>query len=597
MKNFLRVLSMYCSMTILAAALFSCEEEPKEPEKTLNSYLVGKIEPFDPARISDVYTKTVFGQIAEALYAYKYTTDDYELEPQIALSMPEVSADGLTYTIQLRQDAHFYDPLGEVFPDGKGRPVNAHDFVLSMKRLADPANKADSWWLFDGRIQGLNEWAEAGADYASPVEGFKALDDYTIQLVLSAPYPQILYALAMSASMPVAQEALDFYGAEDFANYPIGTGAYYYDRAESIPGSQHVLRANPHYRSKTFPAASEAGSKARQRLGMKVLEEYEGRQLPFCDKVVYHVIPESSVQWLKFLNGELDVSGIPKDNFATAVIGGELSPEMKEQGIWLDINPLLDVTYTFLNMELPIFRDNPKLRQAMSLALNHEKIEEIFYNNRSIAAQTIVPPGVGGYDADYRNPYATYDPQRAAELLAEAGFPDGEGLPVLKYQMYNNSSTNKQMVEFFIENMAAIGIQVEAVPGDWPTFLEAIDSHNIEIGGMGWNADYPDAQNFIQMHYSENAAPGPNNSNYANPEFDALYEETASMQQGPARDALYARAAQLAAEDVSLIMGVHRLSYALVHPWVKTRCHRQIGVGYAKFVDIDSAQRSQKTGS
>jgi oligopeptide transport system substrate-binding protein len=590
-----KALTILLSLSILVL-LFSCSGEVKE-EKTLNRYIVAKLTPFDPAKVGDEYTNTVMGDMYEALFSYKYTADTYQLEPVIAESMPEVSEDGLVYTIKLRKDAFFYDPLGEVFPENKGRAVNAHDFVFSIKRLADPANEAGGWWLYEGRIKGLDEWAEAGSDYSKEVEGFKALDDYTIQMTLNSPYPQILYTLAMGYTYPVAKEVIDYYGAEDFANYPIGTGTYYYDHMESIPGSQHILLANPTWHGKKFPAASEAGPLVTKKLGSDILKEYEGQELPFCNKVVWYVIEESSVQWLKFLNGEIDYSTIPKDNFDSTLIDGELSQDMLDKGITLDVNGSLDVTYIFFNMDLPIFRDNPKLRQAMSLAYQHETAMDIFYNNRCIKAQTLLPPGLGGYDPDYKNPYATYDLEKAKELLAEAGFPNGEGLPTLKYQMYSNTSTTaKQMVEFFIENMAAIGVKVEAVPGDWPTFVEAIDNHNVEIGGMGWGADYPDAQNFLQLNYGPNEAPGANYANYKNADFDALYEEGAFMQQSSERDALYMEAAQIAAEECPWIMGVHRLSYALEQSWLKTRLFRDIGAGYSKYYDIDTEERAATAG-
>jgi oligopeptide transport system substrate-binding protein len=581
---------------VLAVSLFANGSAEKE-DKTLNRYVVAKIQPFDPADMTDLYTSQIYGDIGEALFGYKYTADTYQLEPVIAAAMPTVSADGLVYTIKLKKNIFFYDPMMEVFPKGKGRAVNAHDFVLSVKRLADPDNESGGWWIYDGFIKGLNEWADAGADYTKTVEGFKAIDDYTIQLTLNTPYPQILYTLAMPFTYPVPQELIDFYGAEEWANYPIGTGAYYYDHMESIPGSQHVLMANPEWAGKKFPAASEAGPLVTAKLGADTLKEYEGKALPFANKVVWYVIEESSVQWLKFLNGEIDYSSIPKDNFESTVINGELTPEMIEKGITMDINGTLDVTYTFFNMELPIFKNNPKLRQAMSMAYQHEKAEEIFYNNRCLGAQTLLPPGLGGYDPDYKNPYATYDLTKAKKLLAEAGFPNGEGLPTFKYQMYSNTSTtHKQMVEFFIENMAAIGIKVEAVPGDWPTFLQAIDSKQVEIGGIAWGADYPDAQNFLQLNYGPNEAPGPNAANYSNPKFDALYEKGAFMQQSPERDEIYKEAAQMAAEDVAWIMGVHRLSYALEQPWLKTRVFRDIGAGYSKYLDFDKTERTEKAG-
>ena len=586
MKKF----SLLLVLTLVAAGLFATGADEGKG-KVLNRYVVAKLQPFDPADMSDLYTSQVYGDIAEALFSYQYLADNYVLQPEVARAMPEVSEDGLVYTIELRDDAYYYDPLMKVFEKGKGRAATAWDFVLSVKRLADPENESSGWWIYEGYIKGLDEWAANGADYKAEVEGFKALDDYTIQLTLTKPYPQILYTLAMPFTYPVPQELLDTYG-DEFINYPIGTGAYSMDHLETIPDSKYVLQKNPAWRGQKFPAASTAGPQNAEKLGAGTLAEFEGRSLPFNNTVEWNIIEESSVQWLKFLNGELDLSSIPKDNFADTIVNNELTDDMAARGITLDINPTLDVTYNFFNMDHPVLGTNEKLRQAMSLAYNHEKALEIFYNFRAVNAQTLLPPGLGGYDPDYVNPYSSYDPEKARVLLAEAGYPGGEGLPVFKYQMYSTkSATHRQMVEFFIDNMKDIGVQVEAVAGDWPTFLERIDNGEVEIGGIAWGADYPDAQNFLQLNYGPNRAPGPNSANYDNPRFNALYEEGAFMQQSPERDELYTEAAQLAAEEVPWIIGVHRLSYALEHPWLKTRVFRDIGAGYSKYLYVDVEER------
>ena len=589
-KSFLATLLV---LFTFALVFTGCKQEAGEKvEKVLNRFVIAKLRPFDPANMTDLYTTQVFGDISEALFSYEYTADTYVLQPEIAAEMPSVSADGLTYTIKLRKDAYFYDPLGEVFPDKKGRAVNANDFVYSVKRLADPANESGGWWLYEGYIKGLDEWAANGSDYTKEVEGFKAIDDTTIQLTLNKPYPQILYTFSMSFTYPIAKEVMDFYGQE-WMNYPVGTGAYYYDHENSIPGTQHVLLKNPTWRGGKFPKAAVAGDGVKAKLGDDILKAYEGKDLAFADKVIWNVIEESSVQWLKFMNGELDYSTIPKDNYETAVVNQQLTPEMAAKGITMDINPTLDVTYMFFNMEDPILGTNKKLRQAMALANAHEDILDIFYNGRAELAQTLLPPGLGGYDPNYKNPYAHQDIAKAKELLAEAGYPGGEGLSVIKYQMYSSSTTATQMMELFIDNMAQIGITVEAVAGDWPTFMERVDGKEVQMGGMAWGADYPDAQNFLQLNYGPNQAPGPNAANYDNPEFNALYEKGAFMQQSPERDEIYAKAAQIAGEDCPWIMGVHRLSYALDYPWLKTRVFRDIGAGYSKYYDVDLAERKE----
>lgn len=556
----------------------------KQSEKVLNRPVVSKLQPFNIADLSDLYTSTVAGDVMEGLFEYKYLADAYELEPLIATSMPTVSADGLTYTFTLRKDAYYYDPTGEVFSSKKGRAVMAKDFVLSLKRLADPEINSSGWWLFDGAIKGLNEWHDAAAasgkaDYAAEVEGAKALDDFTLQITLTKPYPQILYTFSMPYTYPTCQEALDVRG-EEWVNFPMGSGAYYMDDAETIPDNQYVLRKNPTWHGQKYP--SEAGSIAKER----GLAEAAGKKLPFVDKVVYYIIEEDNPRWLKFMNGEIDYISPPKDFFSQAVTNNEITPELAAKGVTLMIDSSLDITYDFYNTDMPVFQ-NKKVRQAMSMAYDVDKAIEIFYNGRAIAAQTVLPPGLGGFDPNYKNPYGQYDLAKAKALLAEAGYPDGKGLPTFKYQLYSAAATVRQMAEYYANAMKDIGIKVELIPGDWATFLDRVDNHECELGGMAWGADYPDGQNFLQLQYGPNMAPGPNSSNYDNPEFNALYDKAVIMQQGPERDAAYAKLAQMAAEDCGLRLGVHRLIYSLKNPWLRNWQYRDIGAGYSKYYDID----------
>ncbi len=588
-----KIIAALLPMLLVGMTFISCSQKPKEV-KVLHLYVKSRVQSFDPAKMADRSTASIYGDIGEALFQYKYTTDTYQLEPLVAETMPSVSENGLVYTINLRKDAYFYDPLKEVFPKGKGRAVNAHDFVYSIKRLADPANKSAGWQLYEGHIKGLDDWAKNGADYSKVIEGFKALNDYTIQVTLTNPYPQILNILALPFSFPVPRELITKYGNK-WINYPVGTGAYYLNHNKTIPGSLYVLDKNPSWHGQTFPEADQAGPEVTKKLGVDVLKKYAGKTLPFADRVVWVVFKSNSVQLQNFFNGKIDFSGIPDNNFDSTLVNGKLTREMVDQGITMDINPTLDINYIFFNMDDPILGTNKKLRQAMSMADKHEKALDIFYNGRAEPAQTLIPPGLGGYDPNFRNPYATYNLKKAKQYLAEAGYPEGKGLPTFKYQMYSTNSSNRQMVEFFIDNMKDIGIKVEAVPGDWPTFLKRIGNHEVQLGGIAWGADYPDAQNFLQLNYGPNKAPGPNAANYNNPKFNALYEKGALMQQSPERDKIYAQAAQLAAADCPWIMGVHRIAYTLKQPWLITWVFKDFGSGYSKYLDIDTAMREKET--
>ncbi|MBP8990575.1 MAG: hypothetical protein KBG82_01200 [Spirochaetes bacterium] len=592
MRKFTKIAVVALVLLLAVSLMFGFA---KTKEKVLYSSIPEKIKGFDPTVITDLYTATVGGNIFEGLFQYKYLSDIYELEPCLADGMPAVSKDNLTYTFKIKKNISYYDPEKKVFKNGKGRAVVANDFVYTLLRLGDPNNtESGGWWLFDGFIKGFDVWRDAAekngaADYSKLPEGVKIIDNYTFSITLNTPYPQILYCFAMTFTWPVAKEVVDVYG-EDWINHPIGTGPYALDHKQTIVDNQFVLTRNPYYRNEYYPR--EAGEKAKS-LG---LLKYAGKKLPFIDKLVYYVIEETNPAWLKLMAGELDIGGIPKDQFAKSITPTkDLTPELKEKGLTLDINPTLDVTYTFFNMEDPILGKNRKLRQAISMAQDRDKMIQIFYNNRAIKAQTVIPPGLGGYDPKYVNPYGVYNVEKAKQLIAEAGYPEGKGLPAFMYTTLT-STTSRQMAEFNKNNWAQIGIVLNIETCDWPTFLSKIDTHQVQIGGIAWGADYPDAQNFLQLLYGPNKAPGPNSANYDNPEFNALYDQFKVMGESKKRNELYSKAAKIAAEDCPWVLGVHRESYSLVYNWVLNYFFRDIGYGYSKYRDIDMAKRDAMKG-
>lgn len=583
-------------MALVIFAFTSCSDGGNASAKVFNRVLPAKVRPFDPANMTDLYTTTLAGDVMEGLYEYKYLSDTYELQPLLAEALPEVSADGVTYTIKIRKDAFYYDGSKTIFTEGKGRAVTAGDFVYSIKRLADPAVESGGWWLFDGYLKGLNEWADAAkasgkADYSVEIEGVKALDDQTLQLTLTKPYPQIVYTLAMSFTYPVPHEWID--SGEDWTNTLIGTGPFYLDNDQSIAQSKYVLVKNPTWHGQKYP--TEAGEIAKS-LG---IDKDAGKDLPFVNTVVFNIIEEDNPRWLKTMSGELDIGTIPKDNFKDAMgPDGNLAGEPASKGLKLQKVPRPEVTYYFFNWEDPILgapagEKGKKVRQAMSLAWSTDKYIEVFDNGRAKPAHTVIPEGFGGYDPNYKNPYKAYDVEKAKQLLVEAGYPGGKGLPVIKYEHSGSAALDRQTGEFFAKYMAEIGIKIEGVYNDWPGFMNKIDKHQVQMGGLAWGADYPDAQNFLQLLYGKNIAPGPNSANYQNPEFDKLYEQASAMQPGPERDELYRKAALIAVEDAPWIVERARIYYALSQSWVKNYRYHDIGSGYSKYYDVDLATKEK----
>lgn len=573
---------------ILSALLISvlgagCTSKAKnDPPNTLRLSTPSKIKGLDPIYADDLYGGTEVSRAYEGLLQYHYLKRPYELIPNLSESMPTVSANGKVLTFKLKKGVLFQDD--EAFRDsqGKGREMTAEDVVYSFKRLADPKLASSGWWIFDGKIAGLNEWreaAKAGPDYSKQVEGLKAIDRYTVQITLTARSAQFLYALAMPFTFIVPREAVEKYGKE-FINHPVGTGPF--KIAEYNPNSKLVWVRNPTYRNETYPSAGESSDQADGLLADA------GKPLPLADKLVVQVFEESQPMWLTFLSGKLDAAGIPKDNYQQAITATkELSPELKEKGIVLRKSADLDITHFSFNMTDPLFAKNKHLRQAMSLAYDEDQFIEKFYNGRAIAAQGPIPPGIAGYDPTFKNPYRQYNVQKAKELLAKAGYPEGKGLPPIEYATLSDS-TSRQSTEYAQMMFGAIGIKLKVNTYSWPEFQSAVKTKKGQLWSFAWSADYPDAENFLQLFYSKNVSPGPNDANYVNPEFDKLYEKALTLQDGPERTALYKKMAAIVVEDCPWIFGAHRIVFSLTYSWLKNYKRHAFDHGSAKYLRIES---------
>jgi ABC-type transport system substrate-binding protein len=555
-----------------------------DPTNTFYTFSIAKIKGLDPIFSDDIYSAIEAARVYETLLQYSYLKRPYALEPCLAESMPTISKDGKTYTFKLKKGVVFQDDKAFKASAGKGRELVADDFIYSFKRLADPKLNSPQWWLLDGKIVGLNQWRDAQAknaktDYSAAIPGLKALDSHTLEIKLTVRSYQFIYALAMVSTAAVAKEVVDEYGPE-FLNHPVGTGPF--KLAEYNPQAKIVYVKNPTFRKELFPAD---GADAEMAADV-------GKPLPLLDKIVMTVYVESQPQWLNFMQGNLDVSSIPKDNFSEAIDKktGELSAELKKKGIVLAKDTMLDVTHTSFNMMDPLVGKNKYLRQAISMAVNTEEEIQLFYNGRAISAQGPIPPGMNGYDPALKNPYKVFNVAKAKELLKKAGYPDGKGLPPLEFLSLADTNT-RQMTEYFQKSLEAIGIKLKVQTYSWPEFQASIKNKKGQLWGYAWQGDYPDAENFLQMFYGKNISPGANDSNYVNPEYDRLYEKALTLPDSPARTALYKKMAAIVMEDTPWVFGLHRLNYTLKYKWVKDYRYHEFPYGMSKYYRIDTALR------
>ncbi|MEE2744703.1 MAG: ABC transporter substrate-binding protein [Bdellovibrionota bacterium] len=580
MKTMKRMGTWLLLVGVLLGSLGCMKKKGDSNERALNLVVGAAIKGMDPIYANDAYSSGEIARVYEGLLEYHPFKRPYTLVPNLAESLPEVSKDGLTYTFKIKKGVYFHDD--KAFADGKGREVEAKDFVYSIKRLADPKLQSLGWWLLDGKISGLNEWRKKYSDkkvvdYTEKIEGLQTLDKYTVQFKLKKSFPQFLYALAMPFTFVVAEEAVKTYGKE-FLNHPVGTGPFVlpmFNQSNKI-----VYKRNPKFRKKLFPSDMSKEFKTPE------LMSYVGKELPILDKITVHIMTEPQPRWLKFLKGRLDFISIPKDNFDSVITPSQgLVDDMAKKGIKLMISPSLDVTYVAFNHDVELLK-NVNLRRAMSLAYNVNESNKLFYNNTALPAHSVVPPGIAGYIKDYKNPYIGQNIEKAKALLAEAGYPEGKGLPEITYDSLS-STVSRQQAQFFKKQMSKIGLKIKLQTSTWPKFQEKITKRQVMLYGIAWGADYPDAENFLQLLFGPNRSPGANGSGYSNPEFDKMFKVASLLQDSPERTGLYEKMYRMAAEEVPWIYGVHRQSYVLEHSWLKNYVPSDFNHGHSQYWDID----------
>ncbi|MCA1809339.1 MAG: ABC transporter substrate-binding protein [Lentisphaerae bacterium] len=550
-----------------------------------------RIRGFDPVGAGDVASSLAISRIYEGLLQYAYLDRPYRLEPCLAEGWPEISPDRLIYTFRVRQGIHFQDDPCFTATGGQGRELTADDFVYSIKRVADLKNSSTGYWAFNNRIKGLDEFRAGTAgddptDYDQPVAGLHAPDRYTLRIELTRPYPQLLWIMAMHYAFAVPREAVDYYGRE-FVSHPVGTGPYILKswrrnyRMEFERNRKWTETGRQEYHpSRGTPDDAERGLLADA-----------GKPLPLTDRIVEYVVNDSSTMWLMFLGEQLASAGISRDNWDAVITGDRrLNDELARRGIVLHATPTLTTFYIGFNMDDPLLGANRKLRQALTCAFNSKQYEE-FYNNRIMRAVSPIPPGIEGF-ADIATPYP-FDPDLARRLLAEAGFPEGRDPDTGRRLTLTidigraNDPEARAATELLVDFMSRIGVALTPVYSSWPAFLERLSRRQVQLFQLGWVADYPDAENFLQLFYSHNHSPGPNHSNYRNEEYDELYERIGIMAgDDPERQALCRRMVEILIEDCPWIFTHHPMSYSLHHGWLKNFKPHDFPYGMGKYYNI-----------
>ena len=547
---------------------------------------------------------------------------------------------GLVYGKLTKEQLSKIEELND-FEKATTRHLKAADYEYAIKRMAVRQNHSPILDSMTHYIVGLEAFSKTITKVAKEktknkgkldlrtysISGVQVIDDHTLTIKIKGRYPQFLYWLSMYFFAPIPWEADLFYQQQGLIEknltlnwFPVGTGAYYL--AENNPNKKMRLVKNPNYHEEFYPTLSEEERK-KSNVPSELLKD-AGKKLPFIDEIIYSLEKESIPLWNKFLQGYYDASGISSESFDQAVqisSSGEmgLSEEMQQRGISLSSSIQPSSFYLAFNMVDPVVggysESAKKLRQAISIAQNEEEYISIFMNERGIPAQGPIPPGIFGYlEGEAGTNKIVYDWREgkrvrksvevAKKLLAEAGYPNGisikTGKPlVLYYDTISSGPDERMLMDWRRKQFAKLGIQLVIRSTDYNRFQDKVRKGKVQLFSWGWNADYPDPENFLFLLYGGNASvdtngAGINSSNYKNPKFDKLFEEVKTMNNTPLRMQKIQQMIKIVQEDAPWAWGIHPKSLALYHSWFSNVFPNAMANNTLKYKRIDATLRAKK---
>ncbi len=501
---------------IVALMTVACQHQYRHPEKKIFHYNESNgIQTLDPAFASGQAVIWPCNQLYNGLVDLD---DSLNIVPAIAKNW-QISDDGRVYTFFLRNDVQFHQT--EFFPfDGK-RTVTAHDFVYSFSRILDPEVASPGAWIFQ----------KVKRDSDGKPE-FRALDDTTFQITLKEAFPPFLGILAMKYCSVVPFEAVEHYG-KDFRNHPVGTGPFQFKMWQE--GVKLVLRKNPNYFE----------------------QDKDGHPLPYIDGVAVSFIVDKQSVFMEFMKGSLDfMSGLEscyKDALLTKE--GSLNPEYKNN-IELLTGPYLNTEYLGFMLKPDAGKNNPlldkRIRKAINYGFDRKKMMKYLRNNIGYPGTAgFVPAGMPSHQPERTGGY-DYDQQKALRLLAEAGYPNGEGLPPITVAV---SASYADLVQYMQHELAAVGINLKMEVVQGAQQRQMMRNYQLPFFRGSWIADYPEAENYMSLFYSKNLQPvGSNYTYYVNPAFDRLYEQTQQCLDPKLRNEYYVHMDSMLMADAPVVV-------------------------------------------
>jgi ABC-type transport system substrate-binding protein len=562
---------------------------------------------FDPAQLSDVYSRMIVGNIFEAPLTYDYLARPSKLRPATAVALPEVSADNRRFTFRIRPGIYFADD--PVF-GGKKRELTAEDYVYSVKRHYDPRWNSPTLYLFENAmILGLSELrAKALAsnkpfEYDTPVEGLHTLDRYTFVVKVAEPSPRLTLTFADAGVVgAVAREVIEA-APDKTMEHPVGTGPY--RLAAWRRSSLMVLERNPNYREVFYDAEPAPGDAVSQAIAARL----RGRRLPMIDRVEVAVVEESQPRLLAFLNREHDwIERLPPELSPSVIPNGQLAPNLKKQGVQLERVAAVDISFAYFAMEHPVVGgytpEKVALRRAMGLAYDvHNEIVQA-RKGQGVPAQGIVPPQMAGYEPNFKSEMSEHDVAKARALLDLYGYvdrdgdgwreqPDGSPL-VIEYASQPDQNY-RALQDLWRKAMDAINVRIVFKIAKWPEQLKASRAGKLMMWGLSWSATMPDASDLLGLMYGPNKGQS-NHARFDLPAFNEIYRRQAALPDGPERDALIHEAKKLGVAYMPYKITNHRILNDLMHPWVIGFRRHPFLRGWWQYVDIDPAAQAAAAG-
>lgn len=602
--------------------------------------------PFSAAEMPKVrYFDAAGNMVASDVEASKIAFSEYTIkiregiqyQPHPAFAKNE-AGEYLYHDLSVEQFEDIY-VLADL-PQTASRELVAQDYVYQLKRLAHPKLNAPILGIMSDYIVGLPELAKTlSATYKEGVkkvelendfyldlrkfdlEGVKAVDRYTYTIKIKGKYPQLAYWMTLPFFAPMPFEAEQFYAQAGMVDknitldwYPVGTGPYML--SVNNPNLKMVMERNPNYMDERYPSEGDPGDAEKGLLASA------GERLPFIDKIIFSLEREGIPYWNKFLQGYYDSSGISSDSFDQAVsitTQGDptLTDSMEEKGISLLTAIKASTYYTGFNMRDPVIgglsERARKLRRAIAIAVDYEEYISIFLNGRGLEAQGPLPPGMYGsqegkaginpYIYDWVNGRAKRKPLAVAEqLLVEAGYPNGidektgEKL-ILNLDTAATGPDAKSQLDWWRKQYAKLNIELNIRSTDYNRFQDKMHNGSAQIFEWGWNADYPDPENFMFLLYGPNGKVGKggvNSANYDNPEFNKLFEQMKNMDNGPRRLALIGEMVKIAQQDSPWLWGLHPKSFSLHHSWYHNIKPNVMANNTLKYKRLVPQQRAEK---